>query len=73
MEIIEDQLLDQVSRKAKENQRLRMNYNFHTSPEAGAQRLVKCSGTRNRTTDTPAYTYGRNLFSNKRQNQSTPL
>ncbi|WP_068689927.1 WbuC family cupin fold metalloprotein [Culturomica massiliensis] len=40
MEIIEDQLLDQVSRKAKENQRLRMNYNFHTSPEAGAQRLL---------------------------------
>lgn len=40
MEVIDDQLLDQVSGKAKENQRLRMNYNFHASPEAGAQRLL---------------------------------
>lgn len=40
MEVINDQLLDQVSGKAKENQRLRMNYNFHASPEAGAQRLL---------------------------------
>ena len=40
MEVIDDQLLDQVSGKAKENQLLRMNYNFHASPEAGAQRLL---------------------------------
>lgn len=40
MEIIDDQLLDRVSEKAKESQRLRMNHNFHTSPEAGAQRLL---------------------------------
>lgn len=40
MEIIDQTLLDKVSKDARESARLRMNFNFHTSPEAGAQRLL---------------------------------
>lgn len=40
MEIIDKDLLDRVSGEARKNERRRMNYNFHTSPEAGAQRLL---------------------------------
>lgn len=40
METIDQTLLDKVSEEARKSARLRMNYNFHTSPEAGAQRLL---------------------------------
>lgn len=40
MEIIDQILLDKVSKEAQASTRLRMNYNFHTSLEAGAQRLL---------------------------------
>lgn len=40
MKVIDQGLLDQVSAEARQNPRLRMNYNFHASPEAGAQRLL---------------------------------
>jgi cupin fold WbuC family metalloprotein len=40
MEIINDSLLDLVSGLARENLRLRMNYNFHKSLDAKAQRLL---------------------------------
>ena len=38
--LINKQLLDKVSLQAKENLRLRMNYNFHESLDAKAQRLL---------------------------------
>jgi cupin fold WbuC family metalloprotein len=38
--IIDDKLLDEVAAQAKESPRLRMNYNFHTSPDAKAQKLL---------------------------------
>ncbi len=31
MKVIDEQLLNEVSRQAKESPRLRMNYNFHPS------------------------------------------
>jgi len=37
---INTELLDNLSEKAKTNERLRMNFNFHTSPEAKSQRLL---------------------------------
>ena len=37
---IDKQLLDEVSAKAKVNERLRMNYNLHDSLDAKAQRLL---------------------------------
>lgn len=40
MQLIDNKLLDQVSKQARENCRLRMNYNFHHSPDSGAQRLL---------------------------------
>lgn len=40
MELINDELLDKVSGMAKESPRLRMNWNFHKSLEAKAQRLL---------------------------------
>lgn len=40
MKIINKTLLDEVTRQAKESSRLRMNYNFHDSLEAKAQRLL---------------------------------
>lgn len=39
MKLIDDILLDQVTQRAKENIRLRMNYNLHDSLESKAQRL----------------------------------
>lgn len=39
-ELIDQALLDRVSEQAKVNPRLRMNYNFHDSPNAKAQRLL---------------------------------
>ncbi len=38
--IINDELLDRVTAKAKESPRLRMNYNLHESLDAKAQRLI---------------------------------
>ena len=40
MKLITDSLLNNVSGQAKENPRLRMNYNFHDSLDAKAQRLL---------------------------------
>lgn len=37
---INNQLLDQVSAEAQANPRLRMNHNFHESPESKSQRLL---------------------------------
>lgn len=38
--IINDRLLDEVTAKAEESPRLRMNHNFHESLDAKAQRLI---------------------------------
>ena len=38
--IIDDHLLDNVTAKAEESPRLRMNYNLHDSLDAKAQRLI---------------------------------
>ena len=38
--IIDDKLLDDVTKKAEESPRLRMNFNLHDSLEAKAQRLI---------------------------------
>lgn len=38
--IINNELLDEVSKKAEESPRLRMNYNLHDSLDAKAQRLI---------------------------------
>lgn len=40
MQLIDDQLLNEVSKRAQENQRLRMNYNFHEALDSPAQRLL---------------------------------
>lgn len=40
MQIINDELLDQVTAQAKESPRLRMNHNLHENLEAKAQRLL---------------------------------
>ncbi|MDR3654062.1 MAG: WbuC family cupin fold metalloprotein [Paludibacter sp.] len=40
MEIIDKELLDRITNKAELSPRLRMNYNFHESPEAKSQRLL---------------------------------
>ena len=41
--IIDKKLLDEVSAKAKVSERLRMNYNFHETLDAKAQRLLNLS------------------------------
>ena len=38
--LIDNKLLDEVTERAKANERLRMNYNLHDSLEAKAQRLL---------------------------------
>src|SRR5690554_3582294 len=38
--LIDEKLLDSVTSKAKDSDRLRMNYNFHDSHDAKAQRLL---------------------------------
>lgn len=40
MELINSELLNSVSAKAKESTRLRMNYNFHENNESKSQRLL---------------------------------
>ena len=40
MYLIDENLLDEVSLRAKESPRLRMNHNFHDSLDAKAQRLL---------------------------------
>ncbi|RNC64759.1 WbuC family cupin fold metalloprotein [Proteiniphilum sp. X52] len=46
--LIDEHLLDKVTAKAKENERLRMNHNLHDSLDAKAQRLLNAlePGTR---------------------------
>jgi len=48
MEIINREFLNLLSRKASENERLRINHNFHQSPDAPSQRLLNAMqpGTR---------------------------
>ncbi|MFA6951448.1 MAG: WbuC family cupin fold metalloprotein [Lentimicrobiaceae bacterium] len=48
MEIINREFLNQLSRKASKNERLRINHNFHQSPDAPSQRLLNAMepGTR---------------------------
>ena len=38
--LINSELLDSISEQAQNNDRRRMNFNFHTSPEAKSQRLL---------------------------------
>lgn len=38
--LINNELLDKLSARARNNERLRMNFNFHTSPESKSQRLL---------------------------------
>lgn len=40
MKLITDSLLNNVSGQAKENPRLRMNYNFHESMDAPIHRML---------------------------------
>lgn len=40
MQLIDDQLLNEVSKQAQENLRLRMNFNFHEALDSPAQRLL---------------------------------
>lgn len=40
MQLINKKLLNQVTTEAENSPRLRMNYNFHPSPDSGAQRLL---------------------------------
>lgn len=40
MNLINEALLDKVTEEARSNERLRMNYNFHHSLDAKAQRLL---------------------------------
>ena len=40
IEIIDDQLLDEVSEQAKSSPRLRMNYNFHKSLDEKCHRML---------------------------------
>ena len=40
MKIIDRELLDEVSRQAKQSDRLRMNYNFHESLEEKCHRML---------------------------------
>ena len=40
VKIISEELLNKVSKQAQENERLRMNYNFHESMDAPIHRLL---------------------------------
>jgi cupin fold WbuC family metalloprotein len=40
MQLIDCELLNEVSKQAQDSERLRMNYNFHTALDAPAQRLL---------------------------------
>lgn len=40
MKVIDEQLLNEISRQAKESPRLRMNYNFHPSLEDKCHRML---------------------------------
>lgn len=40
MQLIDTELLNHVSRQAEDSPRLRMNHNFHESPDSKAQRLL---------------------------------
>ena len=55
MKLITEELLDTVTSQAKENSRLRMNYNFHASMDAPIHRLLNDFGTRNLSSSSPSY------------------
>jgi len=38
--IIDDKLLNTISKEARQSERLRMNHNLHTSPDSSSQRLL---------------------------------
>ena len=40
MKLIDEKLLDKLTESASQNVRLRMNYNFHTSSDSKAQKLL---------------------------------
>ena len=40
MKLIDEKLLDKLTESASQNIRLRMNYNFHTSSDSKAQKLL---------------------------------
>ena len=40
MQLIDKELLDSVGQQAKDSSRLRMNYNFHETPDAPVQKLL---------------------------------
>ena len=40
MQLIDKHLLDTICKQAEENPRLRINHNFHDSPDAPSQRLL---------------------------------
>lgn len=61
MQRIDTNLLNGVTAQAKESPRLRMNYNFHASLEAKAQRLLNALEPGTVLTGTPASAYGGNL------------
>lgn len=42
LQLLDQQLIDATSAKAKENPRLRMNYNFHPTLDDKVQRFINC-------------------------------
>ncbi len=42
LQLLDQQLIDATSAKAKENPRLRMNYNFHSTLDDKVQRFINC-------------------------------
>ena len=42
LQILDKQLIDETSQKAKESPRLRMNYNFHPELSDKVQRFINC-------------------------------
>lgn len=68
MQLIDDLLLNRISDEAKASPRLRMNYNFHLSPNSPVQQLLNAlePGTqipvhRHRHTDEPIFCFGEKL------------
>ncbi len=55
MKLITEELLDTVTSQAKENSRLRMNYNFNASMDAPIHRLLNALEARNLSSSSPSY------------------
>jgi hypothetical protein len=66
MKLIDEKLLNDLTRQAKENVRLRVNYNFHEHLEDKVQRLLNAMepGTKPPST---GIAIRRNIFSGTRQ------